>query len=47
MTMAIAASDQSSITYPTNDSDTNELLYCDDNKAESLDDIDDFVSSSR
>ena len=41
---AIAASNKSSTTYPTDDGNMSGLLYSDDDKAESLNDIDDFVS---
>ena len=44
---AIAASNNSSTTYPTDDGDMNGLLYSDSDDAESLDDIDDFVSPKR
>ena len=44
---ALAASNKSSTTYPTDDGDMNGLLYSDDNNVDSLDDIDDFVSPSR
>ena len=44
---AIAASNKSNTTYPTDDSNMKGLLYSDSDDAESLDDIDDFVSPSR
>ena len=44
---AIAASNKSSTTYPTDDSDVTGLLYSDSDDVESLDAIDDFVSPER
>lgn len=41
--MAIAASNKSATTYPTDDNNVEGLLYSDSNKAESLDSVNDFV----
>lgn len=42
--IAHAASNQSKTTYPTDDNDMNGLLYSDSKRAESLNNVDDFVS---
>ena len=41
---ALAASNKSNTTYPTDDANLNGLLYSDDDRVESLDSVDDFVS---
>ncbi|MEM7590704.1 MAG: hypothetical protein AAF383_04155 [Cyanobacteria bacterium P01_A01_bin.83] len=43
-TNAIAASNKSETVYPTNDSQIEGLLYSNSNQAESLKNVDDFVS---
>ena len=44
---ALAASNKSSTTYPTDDSDMNGLLYSDSDDVDSLDAVDDFISPER
>ena len=44
---AIAASNKSSTTYPTDDGDIKGLLYSDSDEVDSLDAVDDFVSPER
>ena len=44
---ALAASNKSSTTYPTDDSDMKGLLYSDSDDVDSLDAVDDFISPER
>ena len=43
---ALAASNKSSTTYPTDDGNVSGLQYSDSDRVESLDSVDDFVSPS-
>lgn len=43
----LAAANNSETTYPTDDNQVEGLLYSDSDKAESLDNVDDFVSPQR